>query len=90
MINLVFMAVAMMQQKGPISQLRVTVVCLLTQQIKEHDFYPFMDGQSVFKKAIEKFPEVINEALQANGYAASDIGYVVHTGQPAHQPVCAT
>ena len=42
-------------------------------QVVAHDFYPSMDGPSVFKKAVEKFPEVINEALQANGYKASDI-----------------
>src|SRR3954468_1570970 len=28
--------------------------------------FPYMDGQAVFKKAIEKFPEAIMEALNAN------------------------
>jgi 3-oxoacyl-[acyl-carrier-protein] synthase III len=46
-------------------------------QIEKHDFYPSMDGQAVFKKAVEKFPEVINEALQANGYTASDIDMLI-------------
>lgn len=39
--------------------------------------FPYMDGQSVFKKAIIKFPEVIIEALQANGYQASDINMLI-------------
>lgn len=39
--------------------------------------FPFMDGQSVFKKAVIKFPEVIMEALQANGYQTSDINLLI-------------
>lgn len=46
-------------------------------QIDKHDFYPYMDGPAVFKKAIDKFPEVINEALQANGYVAADLDLLV-------------
>ncbi len=38
---------------------------------------PFMDGQAVFKKAIVKFPEVIMEALNKNGYRPSDIKVLV-------------
>ena len=36
-----------------------------------------MDGPVVFKKAIVKFPEVITEALAANGYQPSDLGLLV-------------
>ncbi len=36
-----------------------------------------MDGQSVFKKAVVKFPEVIKEALSTNGYNSSDIKLLV-------------
>jgi 3-oxoacyl-[acyl-carrier-protein] synthase-3 len=39
--------------------------------------YPTMDGPSVFKKAIVKFPEVIIEALQANGFKPSDIDMLI-------------
>lgn len=46
-------------------------------QIASHDFYPVMDGQAVFKKAIEKFPEVVNEALEANGYTSSDLDLLI-------------
>jgi len=43
---------------------------------KEQNF-PTMDGQAVFKKAIVKFPEVIMEALQANGLTTSDINMLI-------------
>jgi 3-oxoacyl-[acyl-carrier-protein] synthase-3 len=36
-----------------------------------------MDGQSVFKKAVVKFPEVIMEALTKNGYNPSDINLLI-------------
>ena len=39
--------------------------------------FPFMDGPSVFKKAIVKFPEVILEALQNNGYTPSDLNMLI-------------
>ena len=39
--------------------------------------FPFMDGQSVFKKAVVKFPEVIHEALAANNLQSSDIDMLV-------------
>lgn len=41
------------------------------------DIYPFMDGQHVFKFAVTKFPEVIQEALEANGYKASDLDMLI-------------
>ncbi|HVZ26016.1 MAG TPA: beta-ketoacyl-ACP synthase III [Sediminibacterium sp.] len=39
--------------------------------------FPYMDGQSVFKKAVVKFPEVIREALDANGYQPADIKLLI-------------
>lgn len=39
--------------------------------------FPFMDGPAVFKKAIVKFPEVVQEALKANGYEAKDINMLI-------------
>ncbi|WP_202628598.1 3-oxoacyl-ACP synthase III family protein [Sediminibacterium soli] len=39
--------------------------------------FPFMDGQSVFKKAVVKFPEVIKEALNANGLAPADLKLLI-------------
>ena len=39
--------------------------------------FPFMDGPAVFKKAVEKFPEVIMEALNKNNCKPSDIKVLV-------------
>ncbi len=39
--------------------------------------FPFMDGPTVFKKAIVKFPEVIVEALVANGYSTTDLNMLI-------------
>jgi len=39
--------------------------------------FPNMDGPSVFKKAVVKFPEVIMEALQANNLQPSDIAMLI-------------
>lgn len=47
------------------------------EMVKKEQFYPFMDGQAVFKKAIVKFPEVIMEALNQNGYAPADLKLLV-------------
>ncbi|WP_247237414.1 3-oxoacyl-ACP synthase III family protein [Telluribacter sp. SYSU D00476] len=45
--------------------------------IENNSYYPNMDGQLVFKNAVQKFPEVINEALQKTGLNASDIDMLV-------------
>ena len=39
--------------------------------------FPTMDGPSVFKKAVVKFPEVIKEALSANGLQSTDINLLI-------------
>lgn len=39
--------------------------------------YPFMDGPSVFKKAIIKFPEVVMEALVNNGLTTQDLNMLI-------------
>jgi 3-oxoacyl-[acyl-carrier-protein] synthase-3 len=39
--------------------------------------HPIMDGPAVFKKAVVKFPEVIMEALNANGYKPSDLSLLI-------------
>lgn len=38
---------------------------------------PFMNGPEVFKKAVVKFPEVVMEALNKNGYKSQDIKLLV-------------
>jgi 3-oxoacyl-[acyl-carrier-protein] synthase-3 len=45
--------------------------------IDDGQVFPAMDGPSVFKKAIVKFPEVILEALHANGYEPKDINMLI-------------
>ena len=40
-------------------------------------FYPYMNGQLVFKTAVVKFIEVIHEALQTVGLQASDINMFI-------------
>jgi 3-oxoacyl-[acyl-carrier-protein] synthase-3 len=39
--------------------------------------FPYMDGPAVFKKAIVKFPEVVTEALAANGFGPSDLALLI-------------
>lgn len=50
---------------------------LTKELIEKDDIYPYMDGPAVFKKAIVKFPEVIIEALTANGYQPSDLDLLI-------------
>ena len=45
--------------------------------IDNGQIYPYMDGPAVFKKAVVKFPEVIMEALQANGLTPADINMLI-------------
>lgn len=47
------------------------------QMINNAQLFPNMDGQTVFKKAIVKFPEVIMEALQKNNYHPSDLKLLI-------------
>jgi 3-oxoacyl-[acyl-carrier-protein] synthase III len=39
--------------------------------------FPFMDGPAVFKKAIVKIPEAVQEALITNGYQPGDIDLLI-------------
>ncbi len=45
--------------------------------IDHAQLFPFMDGPTVFKKAIVKFPEVIMEALAQNGYTTEDLNILI-------------
>jgi 3-oxoacyl-[acyl-carrier-protein] synthase-3 len=38
---------------------------------------PYMNGNAVFKHAVIRFPEVIKEALDANGYSTQDIDMLI-------------
>ncbi len=45
--------------------------------IDKAQVFPFMDGPSVFKKAVVKFPEVIMEALHHNKLQVADIDMLI-------------
>src|SRR5436190_4815271 len=45
--------------------------------IDKAQLFPNMDGPAVFKKAVEKFPEVIIEALTANNLQTSDLRLLI-------------
>jgi 3-oxoacyl-[acyl-carrier-protein] synthase-3 len=47
------------------------------QMIDDGQIYPYMDGPAVFKKAVVKFPEVIQEALAANQLTTSDLNLLI-------------
>lgn len=50
----------------------------ITPHMLEHgQYYPNMEGQFVFKLAVQKFPEVIKEALNEVGLAPSDINLLI-------------
>ncbi|MEJ8755438.1 beta-ketoacyl-ACP synthase III [Pontibacter sp. H259] len=50
---------------------------LTHEMIDEGTIYPYMNGNMVFKHAVTRFPEVIEEALNKNGYKASDIDMLI-------------
>jgi len=41
------------------------------------ELYPYMNGQNVFKHAVVRFPQVIKEALDQNGYQPADIDMLI-------------
>lgn len=41
------------------------------------DYHPYMNGQLVFKNAVVRFSEVIQQALEANGLGTADIDMLV-------------
>lgn len=43
----------------------------------DESYFPYMNGQFVFKNAVVRFSEVINEGLQANNLQVSDINMLI-------------
>ncbi len=43
----------------------------------DESYYPYMNGQFVFKNAVVRFSEVINEGLQANNLSVDDINMLI-------------
>jgi len=50
---------------------------LTEKMLKEEDYYPNMEGKAVFKFAVQKFPEVIMEALTKNGQTPADLDMLI-------------
>lgn len=44
---------------------------------EDTSYYPYMNGNFVFKHAVTRFPQVINEALQATGLRTDDIDLLI-------------
>jgi 3-oxoacyl-[acyl-carrier-protein] synthase-3 len=78
MMNPGFHAGKFVPEKKPSEPSRPYGGLFITKElIEKDDIYPYMDGPAVFKKAIVKFPEVILEALTANGLQSSDIDLLI-------------
>ncbi len=43
----------------------------------DESYFPYMNGQFVFKNAVVRFAEVINEGLEANNLQVSDINMLI-------------
>jgi 3-oxoacyl-[acyl-carrier-protein] synthase III len=50
---------------------------LTKDMIDAGTIYPYMNGQTVFKNAVARFPEVINEALAYNNLKPADIDMLI-------------
>jgi len=78
MINPGFHAGKFFPEKKPATPEQPYGGMFITKELVEKDdMYPYMDGPAVFKKAIVKFPEVIIEALNANGHQLSDLTLLI-------------
>lgn len=52
-------------------------IFITPRMVEEGYTYPNMEGQFVFKMAVQKFPEVIKEALQTVGLTPADINMLI-------------
>lgn len=50
---------------------------LADNNLDDESYFPYMNGQFVFKNAVVRFSEVINEGLQANNLEVSDIDMLI-------------
>jgi len=63
--------------KGPSTMHWVPEIIAENPQGDDIPYYPYMNGQFVFKNAIERFSEVIHEGLKANGLEVKDINMLI-------------
>ncbi|MCB0706371.1 MAG: ketoacyl-ACP synthase III [Saprospiraceae bacterium] len=52
-------------------------IFITDKMLKDGQIFPNMEGQFVFKMAVQKFPEVINEALDEVGLSTKDIDMLI-------------
>lgn len=50
---------------------------LADHDVSDDSYFPYMNGQLVFKNAVVRFAEVINEGLEANNLQISDIDMLI-------------
>lgn len=65
------------QQYASFDDAQIGEMFMSHSMIDNAENFPYMDGPSVFKKAVVKFPEVIMESLTANGYSPADINMLI-------------
>lgn len=63
--------------KGPSTNYWVPEIIKDNPQGEDIPYYPYMNGQFVFKNAVQRFSEVIYEGLLANGLEVSDIDMLI-------------
>ncbi|TVZ25431.1 3-oxoacyl-[acyl-carrier-protein] synthase-3 [Gillisia sp. Hel_I_86] len=63
--------------KGPSTMHWVPEIIAENPQGDDIPYYPYMNGQFVFKNAISRFSEVIHEGLEANGLEVKDINMLI-------------
>ncbi len=63
--------------KGPSTLHWVPEILEENPQGDDIPYFPYMNGQYVFKHAVVRFSEVINEGLQANGLEVKDIDMLI-------------
>ena len=56
---------------------RWITVILAENDPDDESYFPYMNGQFVFKNAVSRFSEVINEGLEANNLKVSDIDMLI-------------
>lgn len=59
------------------SETRYGGLFLTQKMMDDENIYPNMDGQFVFKNAVQRFPEVIMEALQTAGLGLEDLDMLI-------------
>jgi 3-oxoacyl-[acyl-carrier-protein] synthase-3 len=50
---------------------------ITSQDLEKGLHYPVMDGKKVFKQAVTRMPQMVKEALDANGYTLADLDLLI-------------